>query len=420
MVVEDLDPDVVLVIAPQSTFRDPERNWPSSMRLICDRDVLPIGNGTKRERENLTAFELGVRGVYACTPQFFTRADVSLWSGDLAIVDECFVAGTTVETPLGPRNIEDLRAGDEVWGFDHTTGRVTLTHVRGTMEKVATNVTPSGATVNHPYYVPGAGYLPLGDLTREDRVLAFDRESVSGVREVVFPGFDSPQPGVLLPPLCGQEARNRLNSNGGAGVSGVRSSIYCQALGEETNLLGGVCRSTTSAKSALGAGRTHLRGVRGHVSGTTKRGEEDVFPGVPVSPTKCDNERKPGSTRGKAPKTFVRKNDPEQSNVDARSEREGSGLLSRSRLFAPQGGQWSRVTNRVSTLATVARGVASGYHRYYRRVGSSRPVPQSLQVGHGNTGTSLGRGGGRAEPQFLGAPGTGRAKGASPYSDGGC
>lgn len=94
MAVADFDPDVVLIVAPQSTFRNPERNWPSTMREVAGRDVLPMGNGKKVERENLTAFELGVRGVYACTPQFFTRADTSLWSGDLVIIDEAHKLAT--------------------------------------------------------------------------------------------------------------------------------------------------------------------------------------------------------------------------------------------------------------------------------------------------------------------------------------
>jgi hypothetical protein len=89
---------------------------------------------------------------------------------------KCFVAGTLVHTPDGPRPIEEIRVGDKVWARDMVTGTddlrlVTETFVRTTTELF--HLTIAGAVVSttaeHPFMVAGRGwvdaaFLKVGDL----------------------------------------------------------------------------------------------------------------------------------------------------------------------------------------------------------------------------------------------------------------
>jgi hypothetical protein len=89
---------------------------------------------------------------------------------------QCFVAGTLIHTPDGPKPIEEIRIGDKVWAHDVVTGRdelqlVVETFVRSTTELF--HLTIAGATVSttaeHPFMVHGCGwvdaaFLRVGDL----------------------------------------------------------------------------------------------------------------------------------------------------------------------------------------------------------------------------------------------------------------
>lgn len=82
---------VVLVCAPKNTFATA---WVPTVRAILGVEARVIGNGLKRERVALADFELGVPGVYLVTPQLLARSDVSNWSGDFLVVDECHKTAT--------------------------------------------------------------------------------------------------------------------------------------------------------------------------------------------------------------------------------------------------------------------------------------------------------------------------------------
>jgi hypothetical protein len=117
------------------------------------------------------------------------------WAGDgcAGCCDGCFPAGTLVSTPNGPKEIQNIQAGDTVNGFNAETGEATVSVVSTTMkhsfEEVGA-VSPlviisheKGTitlTVNHPVYKKGsvskegfndfenAGNLKVGDaLTTE-------------------------------------------------------------------------------------------------------------------------------------------------------------------------------------------------------------------------------------------------------------
>ncbi|MFC8943393.1 polymorphic toxin-type HINT domain-containing protein, partial [Streptomyces griseoincarnatus] len=89
---------------------------------------------------------------------------------------KCFVAGTLIHTPDGPRPIEDIRVGDKVWAHNLDTGLdelqlVAETFVRHTTELF--HLTIAGAlvstTAEHPFMVKDRGwvdaaFLKVGDL----------------------------------------------------------------------------------------------------------------------------------------------------------------------------------------------------------------------------------------------------------------
>src|SRR5690625_2938681 len=85
LAIANSSPEVTLIIAPQSTHTSA---WAPTVEEISGQKPRVIGNSNKTQREAMTEFELGFPGVYLITPQLFTRSDVSLWAGDVLIVDE--------------------------------------------------------------------------------------------------------------------------------------------------------------------------------------------------------------------------------------------------------------------------------------------------------------------------------------------
>ncbi|GAA4714512.1 polymorphic toxin-type HINT domain-containing protein [Promicromonospora umidemergens] len=89
---------------------------------------------------------------------------------------KCFVAGTLIHTPDGPRAIEEIRVGDKVWARDLETGRDELQLVVETFVRTSTelfHLTIDGervsTTAEHPFMVQGRGWLDaaflrVGDL----------------------------------------------------------------------------------------------------------------------------------------------------------------------------------------------------------------------------------------------------------------
>ena len=93
----------------------------------------------------------------------------------------CFVAGTKVRTADGTKNIEDIEVGDEVWAYDEETGETGCKEVVRTFvneTSILAHVTIDGNTIDttltHPFYVPGYGFKPAGELTAGDKVLLLD------------------------------------------------------------------------------------------------------------------------------------------------------------------------------------------------------------------------------------------------------
>lgn len=85
--------------------------------------------------------------------------------------NSCFVAGTRVDTPTGPRPIEALAVGDVVWAFDVTSlrrveRRVTARHrntVTATRRITVGERVIAGVSAEHPFWSDGA-WVPAKDL----------------------------------------------------------------------------------------------------------------------------------------------------------------------------------------------------------------------------------------------------------------
>lgn len=76
--------DVTLVIAPDQTHGSA---WIPTFAK-AGIEARPMGNRNKTTKAAYTDFQLGYPGVYLVTPQWFTREDISEWTGDLLLVDE--------------------------------------------------------------------------------------------------------------------------------------------------------------------------------------------------------------------------------------------------------------------------------------------------------------------------------------------
>jgi hypothetical protein len=99
----------------------------------------------------------------------------------------CFVAGTLVSTPDGPRPIESLRVGDLVWSYALAEGRPVarpLIAVHSTFVREARRVeldhgrVLQGVTSEHPVFSPKTGlYFPVSRLREGDTVATFREDA---------------------------------------------------------------------------------------------------------------------------------------------------------------------------------------------------------------------------------------------------
>jgi RHS repeat-associated protein len=112
--------------------------------------------------------------------------------------NECFLAGTAVATPQGPRAIESIVPGDLVLSRDEATGETAARRVVDTTmtldrDVVALHLSAGGGderlfvTASHPFHVSGTGWVAAADLEPGMRVGGLHEESeVLGVEP--YPG----------------------------------------------------------------------------------------------------------------------------------------------------------------------------------------------------------------------------------------
>ncbi|GAB3900761.1 hypothetical protein GCM10029964_088590 [Kibdelosporangium lantanae] len=93
----------------------------------------------------------------------------------------CFPAGTQVATSRGQVPIEGIRVGDQVWAHDLGTGRTELRPVTALFRRQADEMltadvsgVPVQVTRDHPFWVPGKGWVAAGELHAGDVLLRRD------------------------------------------------------------------------------------------------------------------------------------------------------------------------------------------------------------------------------------------------------
>ena len=109
-------------------------------------------------------------GITISTIQTLVNVDPDIYSDSFATVvtDECFPAGTKINTPNGYKNIEDIKIGDEVLSFNHLTNKVETKKVTELFVKRSNNLyrlkSIDGkeivATGNHPFFTQ-RGYVSM-------------------------------------------------------------------------------------------------------------------------------------------------------------------------------------------------------------------------------------------------------------------
>lgn len=148
----------------------------STALKIGARQAIKAGAKQLAKKAGKEALEAGAKQAAEMISKLSMR---SLSKGRLCVF-ACFPAGTPVAVRNGHKNIEDLRAGDEVWAYNETTGETSLhaisyvwernVHMLVTIHAGTEKIT---TTADHPFYADGAwkeaGLLEPGNtLQRRD------------------------------------------------------------------------------------------------------------------------------------------------------------------------------------------------------------------------------------------------------------
>lgn len=182
----------VLVLCPRSVIRV----WPRELNYHAPGvyAVHSLEKGSVKEKvEQANQLYVNLRGPLMLVVNYdsFRVADFAKWAQakrwDAVVCDEshrCFRAGTMISTPNGLREIEAIRAGDMVYGFDHVENRVVESRVVSVMSSagVAKKIGPFSCTNDHPIYVYGRGYVDADCVGMLDQVLTIgDGDAVDAI-----------------------------------------------------------------------------------------------------------------------------------------------------------------------------------------------------------------------------------------------
>jgi superfamily II DNA or RNA helicase len=191
------------------------------------------------------------------------------------IADECFTGETLISTPYGDKRIDELKIGDQIYGFDHVTNTVVLSSVLATMHRASDIVLPTwGSTPNHPFYVVNEGYRAVGDLLDEDLVYAIDSTSMQGLQPKVRSISTKEVSDVLLKKLLEQRQRkesllqNSTKAKKNALSSCMRKlqrSVSAKTWKDEVSLLWQSLCGSAFSKSARSSRSSLESDVKAHV-----------------------------------------------------------------------------------------------------------------------------------------------------------
>lgn len=107
-------------------------------------------------------------------PAGYDRARKTRLDKDGEPLDNCFAGGTLVNTPRGTKRIEDIKIGDEVYSYNHTSKQIEVKKVLNTINKTVLGDVyaltcdkhqPIICTDNHTFY-NGEKYIEAKDISR--------------------------------------------------------------------------------------------------------------------------------------------------------------------------------------------------------------------------------------------------------------
>ncbi|WP_131539878.1 polymorphic toxin-type HINT domain-containing protein [Pedobacter nototheniae] len=126
-------------------------------------------------------------------------AKFSIEKFGLCIAKACFAAGTFVQTRYGPKNIEDLVSGDEVWAFNEETGETGLQpilnvfeHETDTIVELTVDGEVISTTPEHPFYA-NSQWKEAGLLQQGDTIQLFNGKAAI-VQNVIYKFDEALQP----------------------------------------------------------------------------------------------------------------------------------------------------------------------------------------------------------------------------------
>lgn len=161
----------VLIVCPLAVI--PVWHYQFDEHAASPVNVIPLHGSTKQKdamlRDRLAVPQIdSFPLVFVCNYESVWReplgSTLRAHQWDMIVLDECFTAGTWIRTEQGDRKIEDIQAGDVVYGFDHASGTVVRTRVKRTFQGSNPYLLPflgTLATRNHPVWTKEARYIPL-------------------------------------------------------------------------------------------------------------------------------------------------------------------------------------------------------------------------------------------------------------------
>lgn len=192
---------------------------------------------------------------------------------DLIIVDECFVAGTEVHTPEGPKPIEILKSGDMVFTSSGVAPIKTATSrvPQALVEVKLSNGKIVRCTPEHPFFTDH-GWLPAHSLAGRQLIDLSDMPYLLGVVQSAYGNVEIPQK------EWHQHRDELLAILRSEAVAPATSGTICGALSDTGAAGTGGCdpnRRTEVPRNAT-APITHCQGERTQTSGTWGERDRDV------------------------------------------------------------------------------------------------------------------------------------------------